>query len=125
MSDRTVVQRAPGALGQSSARWPRRAATPSAVENRRSAQAAGPAIPRLQFDFANIAIMPKRLVGEADDPFEQEADRIADRVMRTAAPPAGDHEMKTAASAASGTVQRKCEACEEDTVRRKVQSGAE
>jgi len=46
----------------------------------------------------------KLVVGQANDPLEQEADRIADQVMRMPAP------LRTASGA---TLQRKCAACEE------------
>src|SRR6185295_13103715 len=45
-------------------------------------------------------VQAKLTVSQPDDPFEQEADRVADRVMRMEAP--------------SVTVQRKCAGCEEE-----------
>jgi hypothetical protein len=51
------------------------------------------------------AMQMKLVVGQANDPLEHEADRIADRVMRMPAP------LRTASGA---TLQRKCAACEEE-----------
>jgi Domain of unknown function (DUF4157) len=51
------------------------------------------------------AVQAKLVVGQANDPLEHEADRIADQVMRMPAPP------RTARGA---TLQRKCAACEEE-----------
>ena len=53
------------------------------------------------------AIQAKLVVGQAHDPFEQEADRAADRVMRI-----GDPEMPLAAGPLR--VSRKCSACEDE-----------
>jgi hypothetical protein len=51
------------------------------------------------------AMQAKLVVGQANDPLEHEADRIADQVMRMPAP------LRTASSA---TLQRKCAACDEE-----------
>ncbi|HEU4731911.1 MAG TPA: DUF4157 domain-containing protein [Kofleriaceae bacterium] len=96
------------------------------------------------------AVQAKSVVGPVDDPLEREADRIAEQVMRMAAPPAGGPPAATAAAtpsvirracracgkprpaassvpvvrAAGGRqdelIQRKCARCEEDEVRRKA-----
>src|SRR6185436_4483901 len=39
-----------------------------------------------------VGIQPKLAVGEADSPYEREADQIADRTMRKAAAPIGHSE---------------------------------
>jgi hypothetical protein len=78
------------------------------------------------YDFAKIAVngvpLQCRLaVGDAHDPAEAEADRVAERVMRmpdTAAP---------ISAAGSGTVQRKCASCENDEagqIQRKADGGS-
>jgi Domain of unknown function (DUF4157) len=58
-------------------------------------------------------LQAKLVIGEANDPLEGEADRIADRVLRISQPPI---------SATPSQIRRKCAACEEEeaqTVRRK------
>ncbi|GEM_PF-3132149 len=77
------------------------------------------------YDFAKIAVnglpLQRRLaVGDAHDPAEAEADRVAERVMRmqdTAAP---------ISVAGGGTVQRKCASCEEEAgnIQRKAEGGS-
>jgi hypothetical protein len=57
------------------------------------------------FSFADVAIYPKPTVGESGDALEQEADLLADRVMRMASPapgsaPAGLHGSPATSSAA-------------------------
>jgi hypothetical protein len=51
----------------------------------------------------------KLAIGRIDDEFEQEADRVADAVMRTATPPAADD--GPAIRSAGPRIQRKCAAC--------------
>ena len=51
-------------------------------------------------------VQAKLTIGEPGDAFEQEADRVADRVMRMSEPPA--------VSSAPETVQRLCDECEEE-----------
>lgn len=55
-------------------------------------------------------VQAKLTVSQPDDPFEQEADRVADRVMRMEAP--------------GVTVQRMCAGCEEEELQRK-ETGSE
>src|SRR5262249_50639471 len=56
---------------------------------------------------ASALIQPKLIVGEVNDPFEHEADRVADQVMRMP-----DRELSV--GAAPMQLSRKCAACEED-----------
>jgi len=60
-------------------------------------------------------IQPKLAINEPGDTYEQEADRIADRVMRMADP-------RLRASPALPGVQRKCAACEEEEKKSKLQT---
>lgn len=46
-------------------------------------QTASPTNHTSGFDFAKIGIQPKLKVSQPNDPYEQEADKIADQVMRT------------------------------------------
>jgi len=61
------------------------------------------------------AIQAKLTVSQPDDPYEREADRVADQVMRMAVPSFNN---------ASGIVQRQCSSCEEEEqkVQRKEES---
>ena len=59
-----------------------------------------------------LAIQPKLAVGQPGDPYEQEANRVADRVMRLAAPQSGEAEHSL--SFTSVRAQRKCGECEEE-----------
>lgn len=59
---------------------------------------------RFQHDFSHIPIRAKLTVGSAHDSYEQEADRVAEQVMRTPAP---TPEGLAAASAAPGMLQAK------------------
>jgi hypothetical protein len=67
-------------------------------------------------------------IGPVDDEFEQEADRVADEVMRMATPPAADN--GPAIRSAGPRIQRKCEACGADNdepctcVQRKAESAS-
>ncbi len=67
--------------------------------------------------LATAAVQPKLRVGEVDDPLEHEADRMADRVMTSGAPPPAD-----APRDPTPTVRRACAACEQDepTLQRKA-----
>src|SRR6266478_5375813 len=70
----------------------------------------------------------KLAIGPVDDEFEQEADRVADAVMRMATPPAADD--SPAIRSAGPRIQRKCAACGADgddtctCVQRKAESSA-
>ncbi|HVG90360.1 MAG TPA: hypothetical protein VNB54_02620, partial [Alphaproteobacteria bacterium] len=52
-------------------------------------------------------LQTKLKVGSPNDEYEQEADRVADRIMRMADPAIG-------MSAAPSVIQRKCSQCEEE-----------
>jgi hypothetical protein len=64
---------------------------------------------------------PKLTVNQPNDVYEQEADAMADRVMRMAAP---DHHENAFFKPAADNIQRKCQHCEEEEkVQRKENSG--
>jgi uncharacterized protein DUF4157 len=77
------------------------------------------------------AIQAKLAISQPDDPYEQEADRVADRVMRMASHPAGGRRQQSINSElrspapGSRKVQRKCGPCEEEEegLQRKEQPG--
>lgn len=72
-----------------------------------------------------VAIQPKLNVRQPEDPQEQEADQVADQVMRMATAPVGDSNLSFS-SAAALKVQRKCDECEEEEekpLQRKAQGG--
>jgi hypothetical protein len=63
------------------------------------------------FDFAKISILqPKLKVSQLGDAYEQEADRIAEQVMRMADP--SDSVMPQGAAIDEERIDRKCRACE-------------
>lgn len=67
---------------------------------------------------ASSAIQRKAIISAPGDPHEREADEVADRVMRMAAPsPIG--------AAPAATLQRKCDTCQEEETQQKVQRKAE
>lgn len=65
-------------------------------------------------------LQTKLTVSQPGDPFEQEADRVADRVMRMAAPPSHADQLSFSALDI-GTLQRKCASCEEEEEQKNVQ----
>jgi hypothetical protein len=72
-----------------------------------------------------LAIQTKLAISQPDDPYEREADSIADRVMRMATPP-GINDKLQFTSSTSLKAQRKCDHCkdeEEKTLQRKEQTG--
>ncbi|HEY2518183.1 MAG TPA: DUF4157 domain-containing protein [Polyangiaceae bacterium] len=75
------------------------------------------------------AVLQAKLeVGAADDPLEEEADRIADRVMGSAAPrEAGERRGAENAASGAGVVQRACAACDEkeEPIRREASGSAQ
>jgi Domain of unknown function (DUF4157) len=58
-------------------------------------------------------IQPKLTVGKVDDPYEREADRVADQVMRMPAPRSDGHGLSIA-PVTSNQPQRACDQCEEE-----------
>jgi Domain of unknown function (DUF4157) len=70
-------------------------------------------------------VQPKLTVGQADDPYEREADRVADQVMRMPAPQS-DGRGLSITPLTSRQAQRKCSECEEEegTLQRKESGGA-
>jgi hypothetical protein len=69
-----------------------------------------------------FGIQPKLAISQPNDPYEQEADRVAERVMRMPAPSCCGQNSFTPAPRA---VQHKCEACEdeEEKLQRKGANG--
>src|SRR4051812_48385350 len=61
----------------------------------------------------SASIQPKLTIGRTDDPFEREADQIADHVMRMAAPSSSSSRLSFS-STAPLTAQRKCQECEDE-----------
>lgn len=57
-------------------------------------------------------VQPKLSVSQPNDPYEREADRVADHVMRIPAP--SINSVPTLTSVASGQAQRKCSQCDEE-----------
>jgi hypothetical protein len=73
----------------------------------------------------SVGVHPKLAVSQPDDPDERDADRVAERVLRMTAPPAGDAGL-TFSPLASFKAQRKCEGCEDEEekkLQRKEQGG--
>jgi hypothetical protein len=71
-----------------------------------------------------IGTQPKLTVSQPSDPYEQEADQIADRVMRMAAPQSTGSQPSFSAWTLP-QIQRKCDHCEEEEekLQRKEQAG--
>lgn len=68
-------------------------------------------------------VQPKLAVSQPGDPFEQEADRVADRVMRFATNPSPNDLGLSGSAGESQKMQRKCGPCEEEE--QKVQRSAD
>jgi hypothetical protein len=66
-----------------------------------------------------MMIQPKLTINQPGDRYEEEADEMADRVMRMPDPAAVNNAFKPSMS----TIQRKCAECEEEDVQRKEMSG--
>ena len=66
-------------------------------------------------------IQPKLAIGLPNDSFEQEADRVADQVLRITDRPSGDQPVAVS-SLEDSTAQRKCAACEEEEKKKKLQT---
>jgi hypothetical protein len=58
-------------------------------------------------------VQPKLTIGPADDPYEREADRVADQVMRMPATPSDGHALSITPVTAH-QAQRECAECEEE-----------
>lgn len=69
--------------------------------------------------LSGIGLQAKLSISAPSDPYEQEADRVADQVMRTADPRANDATLSSN-SFTVGKLQRKCSGCE-DEEEKKVQ----
>ena len=71
-------------------------------------------------------LQPKLTVGQADDPYEREADRIADQVVRATPAPQSDGLGLSITPVTAHQAQRRCTECEEDdeedTLKRKENS---
>ncbi len=70
--------------------------------------------PRYSYRLGSINIFPKLTVNDPGDRYEQEADRVAEQVMSTAAT---ELSPGRAAAVKSGSLQRKCASCEEEDER--------
>ena len=68
--------------------------------------------------IARHPLQAKLTVGAPNDHFEQEADRVADRVMRMPNPAAARSGMDATPHSAM-SIQRKCSACEDEALQRK------
>jgi len=73
------------------------------------------------FSFQNIPIQPKLKVSQPDDPYEREADRVADQIIMMSSP--------NVASSSVSQIHRKCSSCsmkedEELKIHRKTQSSS-
>ena len=85
---------------------------------RSSSQTADQGAPQLNPLWQSLAmrsgvLQPRLTVGQADDPYEREADRIADQVMRMPAPPS-DGDGLSITSVTAHQAQRQCAECEEE-----------
>jgi hypothetical protein len=73
-----------------------------------SQQMGNQAYSNARFDFSKIGIQPKLKVSQPGDPYEQEADRVADQVMRMSSP----NHVSSGVSKDEERIGRKCAACE-------------
>lgn len=98
---------------------PRRTAAPALRAKLRPLRRRSRAADR-PFTFGNVAtnlaldglVQAKSLVSHPHDPLEQEADRVADRVMRMTEPPSRRDEVLP--STTEPLVQRSCQSCNDD-----------
>lgn len=79
-----------------------------AKENRSGGRSTGSSF------FSAIPVQAKLKINEPNDKYEQEADRVADEVVRTPESPIG--------KIVPSSIQRKCEACEDEELNRKENS---
>src|SRR5437016_4189170 len=93
--------------------------TPSAVVSRRVGDPAGPCSNRSAHDFSTIPILSnpaplplqaKLEISQPGDPLEQEADRVADQVMRMTE----EDSAASVGSTGAASLQRKCAECREE-----------
>ena len=68
--------------------------------------------PRIQQILRRPSLQPKLTVGAPNDKYEQEADRVADQVMRM--PESGSLSANGGPSPLNGTIQRTCASCSEE-----------
>jgi len=66
------------------------------------------------------ALQPKLTISQADDPYEREADRVADQVMRMPEPQSDGHALSIS-PVTSRQAQRKCAECEKEEEETKLQ----
>ena len=93
--------------------------TTATSEKSKSASAVAMHKNKQQSFFAPVKIQPKLTIGAVDDPYEREAEAMADKVMRMPASPI--HTGKTLsptffspAPVIQPPVQRQCESCKEE-----------
>jgi outer membrane protein OmpA-like peptidoglycan-associated protein len=67
----------------------------------------------------------KLTVGAPDDPYEREADAVADKVMRMPDSPSSNQKLSFSSGRGALKVQRKCAACEEEEKVQRKKSGSE
>jgi hypothetical protein len=89
--------------------------------------------PRVNLRWQSLAmrsatLQPSLAISQADDPYEREADRVADQVMRMPATPSDGHTLSITPVTAH-QAQRKCAECEEEekegSLQRKASGGAD
>ncbi len=106
MSDRIQLKRPSHTSDTQSSQSIFTPVTPSSIPTNQPTQA-----PPLGHDFSRISIQPKLTVSQPDDPYEREADRVADEVMRMDDPGvSGDGVMRSL----QDTIHRQCDACEDE-----------
>lgn len=84
--------------------------------NTLSQKSGSPDTPKLHLAQAN-SIQPKLHINSPGDKYEQEADAMADKVMRM---PASSNDFKPKTGIIGSSIQRKCAACEEEEKQRKI-----
>lgn len=72
--------------------------------------------PFMPLSKTKIAVQPKLTINEPGDQYEQEADAMAEQVMRM---PANENQVKPTTGLIGASVQRKCAACEEEEKKKK------
>ncbi len=85
--------------------------THATSENNKSSSAVAMRNNKPQPFFAPAFIQPKLTIGPVDDPYEKEADSMAEQVMRM---PQKNGQKQTFFKPAISTVQRKCKECEKE-----------